>query len=235
MIQKWGPIKTLTEISLSLSTLFLSQCSLLKRSTLNALCLLSLTGLCSHRHGSLRPVTTLSAHRSPLTDLCSLSALSPIPALYSLSAHRPIHHSLPSARCVAHSSHHRPMLSRMHRQISIRFLTLSPLSQLTEASQFALSHRWFLLLPFSLLSLSTVISLPSLNFLPSLRLGLLAALPSPRPKLFAIFEIFSISDHYHKTLDLSLMLSLEYILLVKICLILFVWLVSRLVSSFDFY
>ncbi|KAK9094322.1 hypothetical protein Scep_025791 [Stephania cephalantha] len=36
-------------------------------------------------------------------------------------------------------------------------------------------------------SLSTVISLPSLNFRSSLRLGL--ALPSPRPKLFAVAAI----------------------------------------------
>ncbi|KAK9159697.1 hypothetical protein Syun_006038 [Stephania yunnanensis] len=41
----------------------------------------------------------------------------------------------------------------------------------------------------SLTALSTVISLPSLNFRSSLRLGLLAALPSPRPKLFAVAAI----------------------------------------------
>ncbi|KAK9114357.1 hypothetical protein Syun_021154 [Stephania yunnanensis] len=138
------------------------------------------------------PVTALYAHRSPLTDLCSLSALSSIPALCSLFAHRSIHRSLASARCVAHRSHHRPLLSRVHRSISVHSLSLTSLT----------AHRSFPVLPLSpmlpsspsltALSLSTVISLPSLNFRPSLRLGLLAPLPSLRPKLFAIFEIFSI-------------------------------------------
>ncbi|KAK9140502.1 hypothetical protein Scep_010183 [Stephania cephalantha] len=43
-------------------------------------------------------------------------------------------------------------------------LFLSPLSPLTEPFQFLLSHRCFLLLPLPPLSLSPVISLPSLNF-----------------------------------------------------------------------
>ncbi|KAK9139888.1 hypothetical protein Scep_009569 [Stephania cephalantha] len=63
------------------------------------------------------------------------------------------------------------------------------LSPLTEPSQFSLSHRWFLLLPLPPLSLSPVISLPSLNFSASLRLGLLVALSSPKPKLFTIAAI----------------------------------------------
>ncbi|KAK9121377.1 hypothetical protein Syun_018994 [Stephania yunnanensis] len=57
-----------------------------------------------------------------------LSALSPIPALCYLSAHRPIHRSLASARCVAHRSHHRPLdLSRAYADLSF-VLSLSRLS-----------------------------------------------------------------------------------------------------------
>ncbi|KAK9160030.1 hypothetical protein Syun_006371 [Stephania yunnanensis] len=108
---------------------------------------------------SLSPLTALVGRRPPLAAF----ALSPLSCPLSLVAHRSrgrrsplfafslspsLAHSLSPTTalcimhgCVAHRSHHRPLLSRVHRPISGDDLSLS-LTSLT-------AHRTFPLLPLS--------------------------------------------------------------------------------------
>ncbi|KAK9082110.1 hypothetical protein Syun_031698 [Stephania yunnanensis] len=105
------------------------------------------------------PLSPLTAHRSPISAPTPLSLRSPLFAL-----------SLLTDRSTALG----PLLD---------VLLTAPITALYSIASISRS------LSPSLTALSTVISLPSLKFRSSLRSGLLAALPSPRPKLFAVAAI----------------------------------------------
>ncbi|KAK9134821.1 hypothetical protein Syun_014151 [Stephania yunnanensis] len=165
--------------ALSLLSPLTTPCSLsAHQSLLSLTALLSLLSLTTHR--SRLSLSLLTAYRSFSTAHRSLLSL-------SLTAHRSLlslsHRSLLSlfrrsllslsrrsslsALCSVstHCSHYRPLLSCTFTDLCS--FSLSPLS-----------YRCFAALPLSSLSLAIVISLQSLNYLSSLRLGSPSALPS---------------------------------------------------------